>query len=342
MALLGGLLLVSLDERNPFVLNTGHQLMGAFLLLSALLPLAGSWGFQAALDPSPKEAFRTPVVLPFLLVAFTAYFLNAVAKDFEAYFLQGSAVYEAMANYGNPLGEWGAEALAPLLPWLSRYTWLVEAGAPLLLLVPLWWARTLAVLLLGSLHLGFLLFLDIGNFPLVMLSFLALFLPKEFWRLLSRPRPWVRVHYDGGCGFCARAVAVLARLLGVRVQALPAEGEALDLLLARRSWVVEWEGKYHLEGWGFYALLRASPLWPLAFLWRVPGFPWLANRAYRLVADRRPSLAWTRRHLPERPVLPPGPWAVAVALAFSLVYGFYSLYGPWDSFVCYLIWTLGM
>lgn len=330
MAVLSGLLLISLDARNPFIINSGHQLMGAFMLLGSLLPLAGSSGFEAALDPSPRESLRTPVMLVFLLLAFAAYFLNSVAKDFQDYFVQGAAVYQAMSNYGTVLGEWVAERFYPYLPCLSRYAWLVEAGAPLLLLVPLWRIRLLGLLLLSSLHLGFLLFLDIGNFPLVMLSFLALFLPAEFWRLFRRSRPPVTVHYDGGCGFCQRVVAVLGRILGVRILALPAEGQPGALLEERRSWVVEREGRYYTEGWGFYALLRASPFWPLAFLWKLPGFAWWANRVYRQVADHRPSPSWTRRHLPERPVPAPGRGAVVLAMAFVLAYGTYSLYGPWD------------
>jgi hypothetical protein len=92
MALLAGVLLLALDARNPWLLNTGHALMPAFLLLSVLLPLEGSWGIGAALFRGPvPEAVRTPVLLPFLLLAFTAYFLNAVAKDFEVYFARADA-----------------------------------------------------------------------------------------------------------------------------------------------------------------------------------------------------------------------------------------------------------
>jgi len=237
-------------------------------------------------------------------------------------------------GYGTVLGALFAERFPEVLPWLSRYTWLVEAGAPLLLL-PLWPLRLLGVGLLMSLHLGFLL-LDIGNFPLVMLAFLALFVPPEAWRLLrgfwERPRGEAKavVHYDGGCGFCARISEVLVRLLLARAEIRPAEGEPLALLEARRSWVVELWGRYYLEGRGFQALLLASPFRPLALLWGLPGFAWLADRAYRLVADRRPSLGWTRAHFPALAFRPPGRLQVALALLFSLAYGAYSFYGPWD------------
>jgi predicted DCC family thiol-disulfide oxidoreductase YuxK len=337
MALLAGVLLLALDARNPWLLNTGHVLMPAFLFLSVLLPLEGSWGVGAALFRGPvPEAVRTPVLLPFLLLAFTAYFLNAVAKDFEAHFARADAVANALISYGTVLGVLFAERFPEVLPWLSRYTWLVEAGVPFLLLLPLWPLRLLGVGLLMSLHLGFLLFLDIGNFPLVMLAFLALFVPPEAWRLLGgfwerlRGEAKAVVHYDGGCGFCARISEVLVRLLLARAEVRPAEGEALALLEARRSWVVELGGRYYLEGRGFQALLLASPFRPLALLWGLPGFARLADRAYRLVADRRPSLAWTRAHLPALAFRPPGRLQVALALLFSLAYGAYSFYGPWD------------
>lgn len=338
MALLAGILLLALDARNPWLLNTGHNLMPAFLLLSALLPLEGSWGIGAALFRGPvPEAVRTPVLLPFLLLALTAYFLNAVAKDFNAYFTRADAVKNALASsHGAILGVLLLEQFPGILPWLSRYTWLVEAGAPFLLFLPFWPLRFLGVGLLMSLHLGFLLFLDVGNFPLVMLAFLSLFLPPEAWHLLGRLWGKLRgearavVHYDGGCGFCARISEILVRLLRARAEVRPAEGEVLALLEARRSWVVELRGRYHLEGRGFQALLLASPFRPLALLWHLPGFAWLLDRAYRLVADRRPSPAWTRTHLPALAFHPPGRLHVALALLFSLVYGAYSLYGPWD------------
>jgi predicted DCC family thiol-disulfide oxidoreductase YuxK len=337
MALLAGVLLLALDARNPWLLNTGHVLMPAFLFLSVLLPLEGSWGIGAALFRGPvPEAVRTPVLLPFLLLPFTAYFLNAVAKNFEVYFARADAVANALISYSTVLGVLFLERFPGVLPWLSRYTWLVEAGAPLLLLLPLWPLRLLGVGLLMSLHLGFLLLLDIGNFPLVMLAFLALFVPPEAWRLLGglwgklRGETKALVYYDGGCGFCARISEVLVRLLLARAEIRPAEGEALALLEARRSWVVELEGQYYLEGRGFQALLLASPFRPLAVLWGLPGFAWLADRAYRLVADRRPPLAWTRAHLPALAFRPPGRLQVALALLFSLAYGAYSLYGPWD------------
>ncbi|WP_038044106.1 hypothetical protein [Thermus tengchongensis] len=120
---------------------------------------------------------------------------------------------------------------------------------------------------------------------------------------------------------------VLRGLLLARAEIVPAEGEALALMEARRSWVVEVEGQRYTEGRGFLGLLLASPFRPLALLWRLPGFPWLADRAYRLVADRRPSPGWTLAHLPYRELRPNPLPAVLLALAFSGVYGYLSWKG---------------
>ncbi|WP_028490835.1 hypothetical protein [Thermus islandicus] len=215
VAVTAGFLLLALYDRNPLLLNTGHVLVPALLLLSAFLPLQGSFGWEAALTkglPQPGVAWG---LLPFLVMGFFAYFLNAVIKDFHGYFVEGSAAFYALRSYGTDLGY----ALSFLLPkevlvFLSRYVYVVEASAPFLLLLPLWELRLLGTLLLMSLRLGFFL-LDIGNFPWVMLAFLALFLPSPFldgagraWRRLWRLGR-VRIHYDGGCGFCARVSQAL-------------------------------------------------------------------------------------------------------------------------------------
>lgn len=328
--LLAGVLALGLMDRNPWLWNTGHQLVPAFLLLSTLLPLEAGYGWdRALLRRPPPPALVSLGALPFLLVLFAAYLVNAAAKDLGSYFLRGDAVAGALvSSHGSVLGVLLMERFPGLLPWLSRYTFLVEAGAPFLLFLPFWPLRLLGVLLLMSLHLGFALFLDVGHFPFVMLSALSLLLPPQVFARLPAPRlPQAVVHYDGACGFCKRVSEVLRGLLLARAEIVPAEGEALALMEARRSWVVEVEGRRYTEGRGFLGLLLASPFRPLALLWRLPGFPWLADRAYRLVADRRPSPGWTLAHLPYRELRPNPLPAVLLALAFSGVYGYLSWKG---------------
>jgi|GEM_PF-2673372 len=328
--LLAGVLALGLMDRNPWLWNTGHSLVPALLLLAALLPLEAGPGFDRALLRRPPPPSLVSVgALPFLLLLLAAYVVNAAAKDIGSYFLRGDAVAGALvSSHGSVLGVELMERFPGLLPWLSRYTFLVEAGAPFLLLLPLWPLRLLGLVLLMSLHVGFALFLDVGHFPFVMLSALALLLPPQVFRLpRRRALPEAVVHYDGGCGFCRRVAEVLTGLLLARARLVPAEGEARALMEARRSWVVEVEGQAYTEGRGFQGLLLASPLRPLALLWRLPGFPWLADRAYRLVADRRPPLGWTRAYLPARDLHPNPPWAVLLALAFTGLYGYLSWEG---------------
>lgn len=329
-AFLGGLLLLGLQNRNPWLWNTGHALIPAFLLLSVLLPLEAAPGVdRALLKKAPPPSLVSAGLLAFLALLFPAYFINAAAKDIGSYFLRGDAVMGAlMSSHGSVLGVRLMEAFPGLLPWLSRYTFLVEAGAPFLLLLPLWPLRLLGVLLLMSLHVGFALFLDVGNFPFVMLAALSLLLPPQAFALLPSLRlPEATVHYDGGCGFCRRISEVLTALLLVRARIQPAEGEALALMERERSWVVEVEGRRYTGGRGFLGLLWASPFRPLVLLWRLPGFPWLAEKAYRLVADRRPGPGWTERHLPRRDFKANPPWAVLLTLAFVGLYAPFSWKG---------------
>ncbi|WP_353513966.1 HTTM domain-containing protein [Thermus sp. LT1-2-5] len=334
-ALLLALLLLGLQDRNPWVWNTGHVLIPVFLLLGALLPLEAGYGLARFLlkEEVPERLF-TPTLLPLLVLLFAAYFTNSLAKDLDVYWLQGKGLWGAVeSSHGTPLGIEFVHRYPDLAVFLSRLTFLLQAGGAFLLVAPFWPLRLLGILGFLGFHLFTRLFLDVGNFPWVMAAALLLLLPPEVGIWLSarlrRGLPRAVVHYDGGCGFCRRVSEVLRRAFLAEAEVRPAEGRVQELLEAERSWVVEVEGRLHTQGFGFFALLLASPFRPLAWLWKVPGFPRLANLAYRWVADRRPSLEATRRLLPTSSFRPHTPLTLALAVVLALAYGSYALKGPW-------------
>ncbi|GAA5336021.1 MULTISPECIES: HTTM domain-containing protein [Thermus] len=333
-AFLLALLLIALQQRNPWVWNTGHSLIPVFLLLGALLPLEAGYGLARFLlrDPAPDRVFA-PTVLPFLVLLFAAYFTNSLAKDVDAYWLQGKGLWAAVeSTHGKPLGVEFVRRYPEWATLLSRLTFLLQAGGAFLLIAPLWPLRLLAILGFLGFHFFTWLFLDVGNFPWVMAAALLLLLPPEVGIWLSarlrRGLPQAVVHYDGGCGFCRRVAQALVRAFMAEAELRPAEGEVRELLEARRSWVVEVEGRRYLEGEGFLGLLFASPFRSLAFLYRLPGVPRLLRFGYRWVADRRPSPEATRRWLPAPAFRPFTRLTLFLALAVSLAYGAYALNGP--------------
>src|SRR5207245_1763117 len=67
--------------------------------------------------------------------------------------------------------------------------------------------------------LGILLFMNVGNFPVIMLLALILFLPAPWIhrfvaqgrRIFGRERP-LPLYYDGACALCRRTVGLLREL----------------------------------------------------------------------------------------------------------------------------------
>ena len=108
------------------------------------------------------------------------------------------------------------------------------------------------------------------------------------------------VLYDDDCGFCRWAVTVAGRLDAygrLEPVALQTPGvlERFGIPRAeaeRALHVVAPDGSVYKAGDALRVMVSKLPwVWPLRFLWRVPGFSWLAERTYFLVADNRGSLA---------------------------------------------------
>src|SRR5215217_4967501 len=102
--------------------------------------------------------------------------------------------------------------------------------------------------------------------------------------------------YDATCRFCTQSAQqaqwlrprgglTLADVNDPRIQArFGISPEAA----ARAMHVVTPDGRVHVGAAAVACLLRRSRwAWPLAGAWAVPGFPWLAERAYAWVADHR-------------------------------------------------------
>jgi hypothetical protein len=327
----------ALEDRNPWLWNTGNILVPITLLLALLLPLEAGWGADYALAKrKPADRIVTVSLLPVLVLVFFAYFVNSIVKSHDSYIVGEMGLIGAVeSHHGTPLGLWFVHAFPTLSRGLSVATIVLQAAGPLLLLVPLWPLRALAVGAFIVFHIATKLLLDVGDFAPVMISLLLLLVPYELSAAASRVgikisrsfRKWFRlspepkevaVFYDGGCGFCQRISHFLPGLLLVRARVSPAEGEIYEEMLSRRSWVVERAEGRGYEGGGFRLLLEESPLFfPLALLWRIPGVPWVIGRLYRLVADRRPGPAGAQALFPSVQIRPNTPLRVGVSLILS-------------------------
>jgi len=190
-------LLISLHNRNPFVLNGADTLLRMFLFWAMFLPLGHVWSCDARRRPDCYDS-RRPIV--------------AVAS---ACLLIQFALTYAMAGYfkWNPVWQSGAglrRALAcdaftrpparMLLDWpqltyvLDQLTMWGELLLPPLLFVPFATRlfRAAVMLFFLGMHVGIEATLAIGMFSYTCLAGWFLFLPAPFWNRLGRLFTWSR------------------------------------------------------------------------------------------------------------------------------------------------------
>ncbi len=187
------ILLASLQSRNPLILSAGDELFVLLLFWAMFLPLGARWSVDAlrsAKEPGdlPRETCTIASASIILLVVGT-YFLSAVMKTGDEWRVDGTAIYLALSN--GDLSRGLADWLLPhdrLLRVMTFATfWLELVGAPLVLL-PVFtrWVRLGIVAAFASFHIGILVFMAIGIFPLVCLCGWLVIVPGMVWDVLEK------------------------------------------------------------------------------------------------------------------------------------------------------------
>jgi predicted DCC family thiol-disulfide oxidoreductase YuxK len=313
---LSWLLLLSLHNRNPLVLQGGDNLLLLLLFWGMFLPLGARASIDAALDRDPPSGNRYASLASaaILIQAMSVYFFSAMLKSAPDWLPDGTAVYFAfhIDQFATPVAEW-LRQFPGLMRTLTFYVWWLELLGPLLIFSP--WLRvplrTTLVVLFVSMEIGFMACLRIGLFPFISIASILLFLPGEVWdriarRIATARRAGLTMFYDADCGFCEKTCRILRELLilpGARILPAQPDPRVGPVLEAENSWVVEdAAGGQYLRFAGVIAVLEHSPwLGWLARIMRIGPFSRLGDRLYRWIADYRPTLSRiTRRALPWR------------------------------------------
>ena len=184
-------LLASLHGRNPGVMNTGDVVLRLMLFWAMFLPLGACWSIDAA--RRAQTGCRHTVVAGgaaaalLLQIAFI-YVFNVQFKTGAAWRTDFTALERALAGetWIAPWGEWLLH-FPELLGLMTRLVIMLEMFGPLLLFLPIRSgpARTLAVILFSGFHLGILLGMRIGIFPIACIVAWLAVLPTWFWQKLG-------------------------------------------------------------------------------------------------------------------------------------------------------------
>ncbi len=187
-AVVSWILLLSLQARNPLVLNFGDAILRTGLFWALFLPLGSHWSLDAARSgpPDPRPVCSVASA-GFLLQICFLYFFTAVEKSGRDWHEDGLALYYALQLdwLALPPALWLRDQLLAT-KLLTRATLVLEYVGPFLLLMPFWPVRLFAVLGFWALHLGISATLNIGFlFPWIDITVLAAFLPREVWDALG-------------------------------------------------------------------------------------------------------------------------------------------------------------
>jgi hypothetical protein len=241
MCLLAFALVSSFSWRNPLILD-GSDLVFRFVPLWLGFTSAGDrWSIDAQRrsDGAAVRGWAFPIRILELQIAWI-YLATGLEKLGGIDWIVGTAAYYALQlehTFGRPWAH--AVAVDPVLSHLiSWYTLAVELAFLPLVMMPSRVTRLIAAVAAAAMHVGILVLMNVGNFPLVMIATCVLFVPAGWIHRLMRERmsvvsaaPRARPH----------AAAVLLVLLAVTafVTAIPSQVDVLrprgDVARALRS-----------------------------------------------------------------------------------------------------------
>lgn len=311
---LSWLLMLSVQNRNTFILSGEDNLALLLLFWAMFLPIGARYSIDCALDRTDrfsKNAYFSMATVALLIQGMSMYFFSALLKTHPIWVEDGTAVYYALnLDYMvTPFGLWFRQ-FEPLLTGLTYYVYLLELVGPFLIFSPVFHKtlRTVFMLAFMTMHLAFVFFLEIGFFPLISIIMNLTFMPGWMWDRLERllaPRTQVPVTiwFDKGCDFCQKTCHILKIFLflpSLPVRAAQDDAEIGPELERRNSWVLTIGEDRYFKFEAIWRLVGLSPLiFPLAWLLRRNVLQGAGERCYDWVgANRSRFSGLTRTYLP--------------------------------------------
>ena len=185
-------MVVSLQWRNPMLLNGGDILFRLLLFWCMFLPLGAYWSVDRWRKTTPRwisTQFLSIATAGLLLQIAFMYIFTALLKTGDAWRVDGTALYYAlnMDQLVTPFGTWMTQ-FPDLLRVLTFASLGLEAIGPFLLFFPFFTGpvRTAMVLAFMSLHFGIWTMMEIGFFPWISALCMVCFLPAWFWDTAGR------------------------------------------------------------------------------------------------------------------------------------------------------------
>lgn len=292
--------LVSLQNRNPVLLQGGDNLLLLLVFWGLFLP----WGERLSVDaamtkqPATTNQYFGVGSVALLLQVLSVYFFSAFLKNGAEWTVDGSAIYYALHNdqVAHLLAPYWRDWHAVTVP-LTHYVWWLELLGPIIALSPWFnhWARGIAAFCFITLEIGFLFNLNVGLFPFISMASLLVLIPSTVWdraalSFKATPHAPMIMYFDKHCVFCEKTCVLIRAIFGLNARIEPAQSHAdVGALLEREfSWVLEVDGQRYLR-WSALveAVRRGGRFQWFHHLLKVPGrfgdviYTWIGhNRVY--------------------------------------------------------------
>lgn len=210
--LMSWVFLVSLHNRNPWLLNGGDVYARCILFWMLFLPWGQCWSMDAkrgrtdirwwTAQAGPEgKGVRGIAPLAVLLQVSMLYWFAALPKTHPSWVGDYSAINIALHldHLVKPFGITFRETFKSYLPTLTYLVFHWEFWGPFLLWFPLdkGQVRIFAILVFEAMHLGFEACFQIGLFPFYCMAVLFVLLPGWFW---ERPFAWLNRELDKQLG----------------------------------------------------------------------------------------------------------------------------------------------
>ena len=194
MTIVAWVLLLSIQWRNPLILNSGDVLLRMLLFWGMFLPLGAYWSVDRVLKAAPARVsmrFLSGATVALFMQIALMYWFTTMLKSAPEWRADGAAIYYALAadQFATPIGAY-LDHFPELLTVMTFATVGLEAFGPFLLFFPFFTGpvRTVTVLAFMNLHFGIWLTMNVGLFSWTSALCMVCFLPTWFWEKATRLR----------------------------------------------------------------------------------------------------------------------------------------------------------
>ncbi len=187
------ILLVSIHNRNPMVLNAGDVTFRLLLFWAMFLP----WGEYFSIDSKilnkefKRKRFFSVASFAFIAQLALIYWFSLVYKSGDQWVTEFTSLYYALSLdlFTTRLG-YVLYRFEGLMKFLTFAVLKVELIAPFLFFIPYFAGavRTVGAFVIIGMHIGFALFMELGIFPFVHIAFAIGIIGSMFWDELL---PWI-------------------------------------------------------------------------------------------------------------------------------------------------------